>query len=219
LSKRLRAILDLIKNCHTLADIGADHGYLPIEACRLDICQKAIACDINKAPLEVANANIHDTGLSDRIETRLGDGLNPLNNDEADCIVISGMGGLRIWNILDNGENKAKFASKLILQPQHDLEVLRRRLHSTGYKIHDEKLVLEDSHFYVILVASYTDEIGEWTAQEYFLGKYLCQSPYFLEYLLEQKEKIERYFSSIKDAATRKQAEQRLEWLNNYQKK
>ena len=210
LSLRLQAVLELVQCTNILADIGTDHAYLPIEACKLDLCKTAIACDINKGPLEIANANINAAGLNSRIQTRLGDGLKPLNPNEADAIVISGMGGMRIWNILKEETDKARFAKKLILQPQHDLEELRRKLHSEGYSISAEKLVQEDNRFYVILLAFYSGEITTWTPQQYFLGKTLHQSFAFLPYLLQQQDKINRYIHAVHDKTV---AKMQLKWI------
>jgi len=217
LSDRLRAILQLTKCYDTLADIGTDHAYLPIEAVRNGLCRRAIACDINKGPLEVATANIRAAGFADQIETRLGNGLAPLNEDEADCIVISGMGGLRIWSILQADEKKARFAKQLILQPQHDLEELRRNLHAAGYDITDEQLVVESaSRIYVILLATYIGgAITAWMDEEYFLGKFLLQRGGVELYLRYQREKIGRYIQSISDCNARAIAEKRLEWIAN----
>jgi len=216
LSLRLQAALDLVGRSKVLADIGTDHAYLPIEAVRAGLCQKAIACDINKGPLEIAAANIQMVQLSDRIETRLGDGLAPINQNEADCVVISGMGGMRIWNILHTEPDKAKFATKLILQPQHNLETLRRKLHSAGYDICTEKLIYEDSRFYVILLVNYTGNVSTWADQEYFFGKYITESPYFPQYLYYHKDKIARYIQSIKDDDARQAAETRLKWIGEF---
>jgi len=215
LSLRLQAVLGLVKGGDVLADIGTDHAYLPIEAIKLGFCKKAIACDINKGPLEIATANIQLVTTCYQLETRLGDGLKPLNKNEADCIVISGMGGMRIWNILQAEPEKAKYAKKLILQPQHDLEELRKNLHGAGYEISTEKLVYEDSRFYVILQAAYTGEVIAWTEQEYFLGKHLKASPYFLQYLQYIKDKIARYIQSINDENTRQLAEMQMMWIQD----
>jgi len=213
LSLRLQAVLDLVRHSKILADIGTDHAYLPIEAVRAGLCEKAIACDINKGPLEIAAANIAMVQLSDRIETRLGDGLKPIHQNETDCVVISGMGGMRIWNILHTEQEKAKFAKKLILQPQHNIEALRKNLHNAGYEISAEKLVYEDARFYVILLAHYTGAISTWTEQAYFFGKYTAESPHFLRYLKYHQDKISRYIQSIKDDDARRIAETRLKWI------
>jgi len=213
LSKRLHTVLGQVGSCDVLADIGTDHAYLPIEACNANICKTAVACDVNQGPLQSAQANIKEAGHTGRIETRLGNGLEPLNKNEADCIVISGMGGMRIWDILQQDPNKARYASKLILQPQHDLEALRRKLHSAGFEITDEKLVLEDARFYVILQAAYTGKITTWKNHEYFLGKFLTYEPFFAQYLQYNHEKISRYIQSINDCDAKQQAEQRMKWL------
>jgi len=214
LSLRLRAVLELARGCEILADIGTDHGFLPIEACSMEICEKAIACDINKGPLAVAKANIRAAGLSHRIETRLGDGLKPLCEKEADCIVISGMGGMRIWNILHTEPGKARFAKKLVLGPQHNVPELRKNLHGMGFEILTEKLVYEDSRFYVILVTTYTGEIKSWTEQEYFLGKHLRDSEDFMPYLRYHRSQIDGYIGSLKHPSSLQLAELRLSWID-----
>ena len=99
LSPRLLKIAKCI-DCDTLADIGTDHGYIPIFAMNNGLCKKAIACDINKGPLLSAKENIELYNLSDKIETRLSNGLLSLSPMEADTIVIAVMGGLLIRDIL-----------------------------------------------------------------------------------------------------------------------
>ncbi|MCL2388580.1 MAG: class I SAM-dependent methyltransferase [Defluviitaleaceae bacterium] len=209
---RLTAILNCIDKCETLADIGTDHAYLPIEAINAGLCERAIACDIGIGPLKMADFNIQTAGLQNRIETRLGDGLAPLQEGEADCIVIAGMGGMRILEILSAEPNKAKNA-KLILQPQHDLEELRRFLHANKYNIIEEKLAWERSRFYVIMVARFLssteNEIAPWTDAEYFLGKIANAQPYYQE----MHKKITGYIDSINDETAHALAKKRLKWL------
>jgi len=216
ITPRLRAVLDCVAEtqCEILADIGTDHAYLPIEAVRKNICENAIACDIVPGPLKMADYNIRSAGLAERIEIRLGDGLQPLSPNEADCIVIAGMGGMRIIDIISVAHDKIKNA-RLILQPQHDLEDLRRFLHKNLYNILEEKLVREKtkgrSRFYVILVAQSTDGITPYTDAEYFTGRINCSN--FPEYLYEKQKKISGYINSVSDEAARKTAEKQLEWL------
>jgi len=212
-SKRLQAMLNFVGQANVLADIGTDHAYLPIEACLADICHRAIACDLNKGPLETADANINAAGLTHRIETRLGNGLAPLNINEADVITISGMGSHVMWNILQTHPEIAKSTKYLILQPQHDyLENFRKNLHATGYEIFNEALVYEDSRFYVIMQVSHTGRIFAWTPHEYFLGKFLTNSPFFPKYVEYHRNKIARFISNC-DTATRETAETRLKML------
>jgi len=208
-------MLEAVGQCRVLADIGTDHAYLPIEAIRAGFCETAIACDIVHGPLKMAEFNIRAAGFAGRIETRLGDGLQPLAPNEADCITIAGMGGKNIMHILSAAPQTAENA-RLILQPQHDLEDLRRFLHANSYNILEEKLVHEkskkQSRFYVILIASYTtDLITPWTDADYFLGQ--INSPHLHEYLREKHRKISGYINSVSDISAQKLAQQRLEWI------
>ena len=213
LSRRLAAVLGLVDECEILADIGTDHGLLPIEACNLNLCTRAIACDIGRKPLDVARANIAAAGLSHRIETRLGDGLRPLHIGEADCVVISGMGGMRIWSILHDELEKVKTANRLILGPQHNIPELRKNLHGMGCEIFAEKLVYEDSHFYTILAARYAENVEPWTDEEYFLGKHLGDSADYVGYLQYHRELIFSYVGSVSHPNSRQLAEMRLGWI------
>ncbi|MCL2841568.1 MAG: class I SAM-dependent methyltransferase [Defluviitaleaceae bacterium] len=207
LSPRLLAVLDLVEG-RVLADIGTDHAYLPIEACRAGKCETAIASDINAGPLKIADFNIREAGFIEKVETRLGDGLQSIASGEADCIVITGMGGMRIMGILN--DDKIKNA-RLILQPQHDLEALRRHLHAHHYDILCEKLVREADRFYVIICAKKADTIIPWSDKKYFLGN--ADSKHWHDYLQQRRGKIERYIHSIHNAAPKQEAEKQLQWL------
>jgi len=214
LSARLHAALLLIDACDTFADIGTDHAFLPIEACKINACRKAIACDIVTGPMKIAQRNINEAGFTERIETRLGDGIAPLHDGEADCITICGMGGQRIIGILDKFPDKAKY-SRLILQPQHDLTEVRRYLHRLGFMISTEVLVQEDSRFYVLMLAAFGTQSESWTEKEYFLGKHLIAQGgvNWQVYVRHQMSKIEGYIQSIPDEDTLKIAMEKLSWL------
>ncbi|MCL1862516.1 MAG: class I SAM-dependent methyltransferase [Defluviitaleaceae bacterium] len=201
---RLSTLLNCVGRCKVLADIGTDHAYLPISAMREGICKTAIACDINEGPLEMAKKNIAEAGFSDFIETRLGDGLLPLNDDVVDCIVISGMGGMKIIEILAVKSTSAR----LVLQPQHDLEELRRFLHENMYNILEEKLAFERGRFYEIIVAQNAEKISLYTDAEYYHGR--MSDPHFLPYLREKHRKIMGYIHS---AAIDSKDHKRLKWL------
>lgn len=211
LSPRLTAVLGCVGACRVLADIGTDHAYLPIAAVRGGVCEKAVACDISRGPLEIAEKNIHAAGLSDRIQTRLGDGLQPLFENETDCITIAGMGGMRIMEILAAAPEKTGNA-RLILQPQHDLEELRRFLHSNAYMILEEKIVRERARFYVIIVAGRGGEAAEYTDAEYFCGR--ISGAEATAYLRDLRQKISAYFGELTDADARELAKKRLAWLD-----
>ena len=113
LSKRLEAVAGLIKRNGTLADVGTDHGYIPIAMVLRGHVEKAIAMDLRTGPLERARKHITAYGLEDRIETRLSDGVSALAKNEADSIVVAGMGGELVIHILETGKAVCKSAKEL----------------------------------------------------------------------------------------------------------
>ena len=118
LSPRLQAIADLIKPCHCMADIGTDHAYLPVWLCQNGRCDTAIAADINQGPLDRAGETVRRFQLSNRVSLRLGSGVEPLSPGEADGIVIAGMGGLLIGELLQARPQVFDQAKQILLQTQ-----------------------------------------------------------------------------------------------------
>jgi len=151
LSKRLEAIVSHI-NCRVLADIGTDHGYTPVAACELNRAKFGIACDISINSLRKAESYIRKKNMSDRIETRLGGGFDPILSGEADTAVITGIGGMLIRDIIQDGLSKAKGIGRLILGPQRDIPALRQSLNDMGIIIKDEEMLMEGGIFYNILI-------------------------------------------------------------------
>lgn len=153
LSPRLKAIANLVPRCRSAADIGTDHGYVPLHLVKTGKIEYAIAADISPGSLNKAEELIHQHRMEDCMEARLGSGLSVLKPGEADTIIIAGMGGLLICDILEQGKAVAEKASTLILQPMVAQEELRRWLVSNNYCIVEEDLVREDNRIYEIIVA------------------------------------------------------------------
>ena len=128
LSRRLSAAFELVREGEIVADIGTDHAVLPIHLVRCGLADSAIATDINKKPLMKAAENIDAVGLSDAIELRLGNGLACISPNEVDTIVIAGMGGELIADILAAAPWLRSGSYKLILQPMSRSERLREYL-------------------------------------------------------------------------------------------
>lgn len=135
-----------------VADIGTDHGLLPIFLCENRIASHVILCDINSGPLEKARENIARFG-ADLSDLRQGDGLSCISPGEADTIIIAGMGGILIAGILCAGSDTARSAKRLVLQPRSKPEILRRFLRENGYFIIRESLVLERGDICQIITA------------------------------------------------------------------
>ena len=117
LSRRLQAVADLVPRELICADIGSDHGYLPIYLVGERIIPHAIAADIGKGPLESAAANVRKYDLADKIELRLGNGLTVLRSNEVECVTICGMGGSLMSEILDNSPEVVDALKCMVLEP------------------------------------------------------------------------------------------------------
>ena len=104
LSDRLQAVASMVTENSRLADVGTDHGYIPIYLCEMGTIPSAIAMDVIKGPLLRAKMNIERYHMQEKIRTRLSDGVLKLNPDEADSVVIAGMGGTPVMKILEEGK-------------------------------------------------------------------------------------------------------------------
>ncbi len=171
LGYRLRACADYVRTGSKMADIGTDHAYLPIYLLQTGRVTAAIACDINEGPLETAAANAARFQLSDVISLRLSDGLQALLPDEADDIVIAGMGGELILQIILSAPWLFDTQKNLVLQPMSKPEILREGLFQNGFTILDEKVVLEDQKIYVVLNVRFTGEKRQCCVLEKYMGK------------------------------------------------
>ena len=151
LSKRLLAVSGLVSYGSRLADVGTDHGYIPIWLTEQGVIRGAVAMDVNRGPLLRAQENIRAHGLEGKIVTRLSDGVAELCPGEADSVVIAGMGGSLMARILEEGKEVLGTMKELVLQPQSDLDKVRRFLQENGYRIDSERMVLEDGKFYPMM--------------------------------------------------------------------
>jgi len=158
LTPRLKTIGDSIEKCDVIADVGSDHAYLPIYLINNGKADKVIATDINVGPAEISRKRIKRFRLEDRIEVRVGDGLKVLDNDEADVIIIAGMGGLLIQSILSESLEVAKSADKIILQPMRDSRLLIKWLLDNSFSILEGKIVKEKDKYYEVIWCCYDEK-------------------------------------------------------------
>ena len=149
LSRRLQAVANLISEHVTVADIGCDHGYIPIYLFQTRKSPKVLALDVNEGPLKRAKEHIAVHGLS--IDTRLSDGVKELCPGEVECVVIAGMGGALTIRIMEDGELIFRNLKEFILQPQSEIYKVRQYLCMKGYRIIEEDMVLEDNKFYPMM--------------------------------------------------------------------
>lgn len=154
LSKRLTALANMVTDGNRLADIGTDHGYIPIYLCQTGKIPSALAMDIGKGPLQQAQTHIAEHGLSEQIKTRLSDGMSALQFGEADTILIAGMGGGLVMKILSEGAEKLTGKEELILQPQSEIALVREFLRVRNFQILNEDMILEDGKYYPMMKVS-----------------------------------------------------------------
>lgn len=153
LSYRLETIASLVPQGSKVADIGTDHGYIPIWLVKNNIAASALAMDVRKGPLARANEHIAEYGLTACIETRLSDGLSKLMPGEADTVIIAGMGGGLMIHILEGGGHVLDSVKQLILSPQSEIGEVRRYLAIHGYTLTRERMLKDEGKFYTVMVA------------------------------------------------------------------
>lgn len=153
LSDRLKTIADFVKKGSIVADIGTDHGYIPIYLVENEIAKKVIAADISRDSLQKSIDSVRYLNLEDRIDNRLGDGLELIRPFEIDTLIIAGMGGVLIRDILEANRSVTDSVLRFILQGNTATAELREYLRDNDFVIVDEKLVKEKNQFYEIIVA------------------------------------------------------------------
>ncbi len=153
ISDRLKEVAAFVTPGNRLCDVGTDHGYVPIYLVDKGIVPSALAMDIGEGPLESACNNIKAYGFEDKITTRLSDGLKLLKPNEADTVLIAGMGGALTRRILIDGEEVLKTVKELVLSPHSEIHLVREYLYTKGYNIIKEKMVYDKGKYYTIIKA------------------------------------------------------------------
>ncbi len=202
MTPRLTAVAEMVAKGSKVADIGTDHAYVPVYLVLNKVCNSALAMDINEGPLLRAEENIRKFSLTDEIKTRLSDGLSKLENGDADTVVIAGMGGILINNIIVKDKERLTSVKHYILQPMTAIEETRKFLYNNGFKIIDEKLAVEDEKIYTIISAV----CGEDTADseiDYYIGRCLIKNrdKNLPEYLQGKIYEYEKALNSMEKAS------------------
>lgn len=163
LSARMLAVAGLVPAGYIAADIGCDHGYVPLYLVSHGICPHVYAADVRMGPLERAREHIALAGVEDRITPVLSDGLMrvPVGNGGAQAMIAAGMGGRLIVRILSDRPDKAAALKWLILEPQSEVWLVRGWLMEHGFAITAEDMVFEDGKFYPVIQAAHVEEEGE----------------------------------------------------------
>ncbi len=221
LSKRLQKIADLVGEDSIVCDIGTDHGYIPVYLIKNNISKKVIGTDISKGSLDKIIELVQKEALEDRIECRLGDGLDILEEKEVDSLIIAGMGGILISEILEEGREVTEHIENFILQPMVGSKELRRYLVDNGYKIISEDLLFEEGKFYEIILA----ERGRQKIDKdihYEISQLLIRDRHpllreFLEYKINKVKKVMDEIKDIKTQGSKKKYKELKSLLKEYE--
>ena len=173
LSKRLEVVASFVKDNSKIIDIGCDHGLLSIYVANKYKNIKIIASDVNKNALSSAIKNIKEAKLEETIETRLGSGLEVVNPEEIDTVVIAGMGSNTIVGILKYSKDKLVNVNNIIVQSNTDLYFLRKNITKIGYYIEDEVLVEDKNIIYTVI--KFTKGKRKYNYKELYLGPILLK--------------------------------------------
>mgnify|MGYP000839306868 FL=1 len=151
LSKRMQSVADMIQPCDAVGDIGCDHAFVSIYLIEQHRTKRVIASDVRRGPIAIAKRNIEAMNLADQIEIRMGDGLDTIVPGEVNAVVLAGMGGMLMIDILERGEEVVTRCDQLVLQPQSDIEKVRRYLAEKGYHLADEQMLIDAGKYYNLL--------------------------------------------------------------------
>ena len=170
LDERLSLCAEFVRNGAKIADIGTDHAYLPVWLVQSGRVNSAIAADVRQGPLDNAVHTIELYSLSDKIKTVLSDGLDKISPDEADDIIIAGMGGELIVKLIDCTPWLKDKRKRLILQPMTRPETLRRYLCSNGFEIISEKACISCYKSYSVMLCGYDGKVRECDDEYAYIG-------------------------------------------------
>ena len=206
-SARLCSALPYLKKGGAIIDVGTDHAYLPIYLVGQHISSRALACDINRGPIESAERNIAAAHLTKKIDTLCTDGLHGAEGFDADNILIFGMGGELIIRILSEAPWVKNEKIGLVLQPMTRAHLLRKWLLENGFEIVGETITHED-RYYQTIAACYCGKNEEYNEEELLLGRLNIQNKTpnlcgFVEHEIGVWEAILRGKSRAIDADTR----------------
>lgn len=193
LSTRLQKIADFVPSGGKMADVGTDHGHLPIWLVQSGKIPHAIAMDVREGPLSRAAQAVRSCGLEKQIELRLADGLAALLPGEAQTVVIAGMGGALIQKILEEGKHMWDSVEHWILSPQSEQASFRHWLEQQGFCIQREEMVQDAGKYYVIMDVI-RGQMHYDQEYEYTYGKFLIDqnSAILQQYLKDQLEKLQQ---------------------------
>lgn len=217
INERLKLVASFVEEDSNVIDVGCDHALLDIYLYQFRNKIRVVASDIKEGPLEIAKKNIKKYNLQDKIEVRLGNGIDTIDED-IDTIVISGMGGLNMIGILKYKQDDLKHVDTIILSPNNEVSRVRREITKLGYYIEDEALIEEKRQIYQVI--KFKKGKKYYRKSEIQLGPILLKkkSKLFITYLETEREKLARLLSILpkKYLGRRHEIKRELKEINKY---
>ncbi len=204
LSKRLMALAAFVKSGSKVCDVGTDHGYLPAFLYLSGNMKSVTATDIRENPLASARANLDRFG-ADGVRLVLCDGLSSVTREDADTVIVAGMGGEVISGIIDRADFLRDNTVELILQPTTAANQLRRYLAKNGFAVEKETAVSENGKVYSIMLARFTGNPYALTAVREQIGILSCDNEDAKEYILKQYRIAKKCADDLKSVADKQQ--------------
>lgn len=204
LSDRLKTIANLVIEGESVADIGTDHGYVPIALLSNNKVPFAVLSDVNDGPIKIAKENLEKEGINQALYSlREGNGLETLENGEVSSVIIAGMGGELIESILDSDPEKSHSFKRFILQPRTRSNELRYYLSNNSYEFVDYKLVKEKFRICEIFVVK-PSEAGKVQSDCSLISKFLLKhgDPLLLEFIDHKIESTATVLKSLDNSDT-----------------
>lgn len=208
LTPRLRLAAAMCGGAKRIVDVGCDHAYLCLFLVRAG-AEHAYASDLREGPLRAARANVAASGMTGRVETVLCDGLSAFSPEDADTVVICGMGGETIARILSSAPWTADGAHRLILQPMTCGDRLLRWLAENGYTVEKEALAREGRRLYTVLLAR-GGSPAQGEENFWLFTSHLLSDPLFPDYLRRQEAKLRRAREGKRAAGLPTEEEERI---------
>ena len=212
LSNRLKKIAELVDFGATVIDVGTDHGYVPNFLCEKKISRDIIATDISKNSLEKSIELTKKMGNEKFIRNILANGIVKENRDN---IIIAGLGGIQISEIILNSIEISKSAKKLILQPMQKSNILRRELNNMGFEIIDEEIIFEDDRYFEIIIVKFNGKKKSLDELDFYFSNILInkKDKVYLAYLNERKFELEKILNKI-NKDNKRSNKRRVELIN-----
>ena len=197
--KRLSMVAEMIGAGQSVADIGADHAWLAIYLVENRLTPGVIIGELSDGPYTRAWEAVRGSSVRDKIEVRQGNGLQVLERSEVECVVLAGMGGDTITDILSHDWDKAASFNNYVFQPMSKAEVLRQRLASRGWIIDDERLVEEHGYIYLAITSHPGNCPYHLNSLELELGPYIIKADNAIKklYITRYLQKCQRIYMEL----------------------